>query len=311
MRATPRPIALLLASLALALASAELGCYKPNITDWSLKCNMDAGAKACPDGFKCDLATHLCYQNPDAAPDRPDVSPDTSNMDGSMEERPPICFDAMPACTPGSGMCDPFCQTGCGCEEKCSVNTAGALTCNPLVAGQRRYLGEPCSLTSRDTLDQTDACVPGLVCLEDACGVGIGGGRCYQFCRTDNDCVNAPCNRDVGGGYMVCDVPYDECVPLGTPNNTGCMGLALGCWLSTSDPRKTICDCQFPPGRGQDDLCTRSRECNPGLVCVERGGLGFKQCTRVCRLAVPSDCNGTCRTYMEAGISNSTYGFCL
>jgi hypothetical protein len=226
---------------------------------------------------------------------------------------PPICVDARGACTPtpGGGLCDPYCQTGCECPKKCSVNTAGAATCNAIAGGQQRTLLQPCQVQEAGTANQIDQCAPGLVCLADSCGSGGGTGRCYQFCRNDGECTNAPCSVALGGGFKVCDVPYDDCVPLPSSANTGCMGAALGCYLSTSDPSKTICDCEFPPGRGQMDLCTYSRECHVGLVCVDVKAMGFKECTPVCRLAVPNDCTvGTCRIYMENGVANATYGYC-
>jgi len=215
-------------------------------------------------------------------------------------------------------MCDLYCRTGCGCLEKCSVNTAGALTCKLPAAGQQRTLMQPCQIQAAGTANQIDQCAPGLVCLEDSCGGGGGSGRCYQFCRSDAECTDttgmpsaAPCNKDVGGGLKVCDVPYDDCVPLPASGNTGCSGAAIGCYLSTSNPAKTICDCEFPPGLMETDLCTRSRECHIGLVCVDPNGQGNKQCTRVCRLTVPTDCLvGTCRTYSEGNVSNATYGYC-
>jgi hypothetical protein len=192
------------------------------------------------------------------------------------------------------------------------VNTNGALTCNDLTPGAQVHgLGGPCDIRSRGTAGQTDQCDYGLVCLEDTCGGGGSSGRCYQFCQTNADCTDAPCDRAIGGGFKVCDVPFDECVPLPANGNTGCAGSALGCWLSTTDPSKTICDCQFAPGLGEGDLCTRSRECYPGLVCVDRQGLGFTECARVCRIGVPADCNGgPCATYMIGGVANTTYGFC-
>jgi hypothetical protein len=306
------PLALLL------MGAVQIACFKPNIADGydgGFKCNLDAGPNhLCPENFQCDLVVQKCVRNVDAGMDRV--------TDASDAEVGPICFMPKPNCaaTPGAGSCDPYCQTGCGCEEKCSVNTAGALTCKPLASGQRRHLMQPCQIQNVGSpSNQIDPCDPGLVCLEDSCGGGGGTGRCYQFCRNDLECTdtpggpsNAPCNRDVGGGFKVCDVPYDDCVPLGGSANTGCMGTAITCYLSTSDPSKTICDCQFPPGLRETELCTRSRECNAGLVCVDPNGQGFKQCTRVCRLTVPTDCTvGTCRTYTEGGLSNATYGFCM
>jgi hypothetical protein len=215
--------------------------------------------------------------------------------------------------TAGGGLCDPYCQTGCGCKEKCSVTTAGALTCKALPTGlQVRTLLQPCQIQNGGTVNQNDQCAPGLVCVEDACGSASGSGRCYQFCRNDGECTNAPCiDKGAGGGFKVCDVPYDDCVPLAAGMNTGCIGNALMCYLSTSDPSKTICDCEFPPGLREMDVCTRSRECNPGLVCVDPNGQGTRLCTRVCRLTVPSDCSfGSCRVYMDNGVANTTYGYC-
>lgn len=189
------------------------------------------------------------------------------------------------------------------------MNTTGALTCNPPVTGQQRLLLQPCQVVSSGSPAQSDQCAPGLVCVEDACGGG-GAGRCYQFCRTDMDCTDALCNKGVGGTFKVCDVPYDECVPLSASSNTGCQGTAIGCYLSTSNPSKTICDCSFHSFL-EGDVCTLSRDCFPGLVCVDVTGQGNKQCARVCRLSMPSDCTfGTCRTYMENGVSNMTYGYC-
>jgi hypothetical protein len=233
-------------------------------------------------------------------------------LDMQMEKSPEVCFDARPSCTPtDAALCDPFCQTGCGCVEKCSVNTMGAATCNQLAPGQMRGVQQPCEAQSSGTATQIDQCVPGLVCVEDACASGTSNGRCYQFCRADNDCTDAPCNRDAGGGFKYCDVPFVSCTPLPGSNNTGCPGGSgsLICYIATSDVSRTLCDCQFPPGLGPDDVCTRSRECNVGLVCVENT-LGTKVCTRVCRLN-GNDCPvGTCRTLTENGKTNPTFGFC-
>src|SRR6185503_15041888 len=123
-----------------------------------------------------------------------------------------MCIDPKPACTPGPGMCDPTCRTGCPlCDQKCSINTAGALTCNvPYAQSYPKALGQNCTIASSGTVDQTDNCGPGLVCVEDGCFP-----RCYQFCKSNADCVGSACTRDVGGGQKVCDVAFmDACSPL-------------------------------------------------------------------------------------------------
>ena len=69
--------------------------------------------------------------------------------DGRRQEARVACFErAARLRRRDGGMCDPYCQTGCGCQEKCSVNTAGALTCNPPAAGQQRTLMQPCQIQS-------------------------------------------------------------------------------------------------------------------------------------------------------------------
>jgi hypothetical protein len=298
-------------ALVILAGAAPLGCYKPNIKDGGLKCNLDAGVgKSCPEGFRCDTSTLTCWRHPDGGVDRPSSDGADAPVDVPMDKPPDVCFDAKPNCTPtDAAVCDPFCQTGCGCIEKCSVNTAGVATCNQLAVGQVRAVQQPCEAQSSGTAQQTDQCRPGLVCVQDACGGGGINGRCYQFCRSDNDCTDAPCNRDAGGGFRYCDVPFVACTPLPGSMNGGCPGSGLICYIATSDVSRQICDCQFPPGIGEGDVCTLSRECNVGLACVATQ-LGTKVCTRVCRLT-GNDCPiGTCRTLTENGKTNLTYGFC-
>jgi hypothetical protein len=307
-------------TLAVVAAVAQLGCFKPNIVDGGLKCNLEAGVgKApCPEGFKCEASSGTCKRHPSDA-GVVDMKPDVPNVDApddrsDVGDTLPDCFMPRANCTatPDAGICDPFCQTGCGCLEKCSVNTAGAVTCNLLKSGQVRGIQQPCEVQAPGSPDQIDQCSPGLFCLEDSCTSGGGGGRCYQFCRGDNECDSAPCNRDAGGGFKFCDVPFDDCSPLPPPLNSGCPGTGLTCYIATSDVSKTLCDCQFSAALRENDVCTRSRECFAGLVCVQ-DQLGTNRCTRVCRLAAPSpgDCPvGTCRTLTDNGKTNATFGFC-
>ena len=95
----------------------------------------------------------------------PDATPDA---DAALP-----CFDAKPACDPSdAGICDPYCQTGCGCREKCSVNTAGTLTCNPLGPDCAGIL-KGCVIQSSRFAVQTDNCGPGQVCIDNECGPAL------------------------------------------------------------------------------------------------------------------------------------------
>jgi len=292
--------------------SVVASCYKPTIGDL-LKC-ADAGAHACPEGFQCDSSGY-CRRHPnEGGVDRPDADVG----DGSVVDEPkPICLDGgpRPGCDPSdAGVCDPFCQTGCdGCRKKCSVNTLQSLTCNDVPTGSIAGLMQFCNQYSTDLPAQTDNCGPGQVCIEDGCFP-----RCYQFCRQDSDCTNAGCNREViDGGQKICDVPFVDCTPLGGSMNMGCgVGGTMACYLSSSHPNRTICDCPFM-AVGANGPCTRSRDCIPGLACVDRGPMQPGICLQVCRLNT-DDC-GTgnpeaCRQYAGKPtntVKHPTFGFCF
>ena len=302
---------------------AQSGCYKPKIKDGGFRCNLDAGVgKACPEGFKCDTSTMQCWRMPrDGGPDTDGSFERTDSEVGDVPDvKPTICFDARPDCTPRPGLCDPFCRTGCGCTEKCSVNTVGDLTCNePRATGYPRTLMQDCmEVLSPGTPQQTDNCLPGYVCIDEGCFP-----RCFQFCQTNMDCANSSCTRDVGGvdsGQKACDVPFVDCVPLPGSLNMGC-GPATGtmaCYLSSSDPTHTICDCPFKD-IGSNGACMRSRDCIRGLACVDKGDGSTPQCLQVCRLAdegqtdCPSRVRGSCHPYFGAPRSSQphpVFGYC-
>ena len=158
-------------------------------------------------------------------------------------------------CQRRRGMCDPVCNTGCGdCYEKCSVNTSGALTCNaharssmaPRPARRRRehrYQGCCNSAISSPMI----RCRPTTARPARCASANACGNRCYQFCRADADCpTKATCSKDVGGGYLVCDVPTVACDPVNgaarNPSTSGCSG-TTSCYLSGMSAN-TLCDCQ-------------------------------------------------------------------
>jgi len=314
------PLALMIASL----GAVSFACYKPSIADGKLRCNPDAGAAhACPEGFKCEVSTQLCKMHPnnDASPE---VMTDAGDGGGVVDaiDAEVSCFQPDPTCTPSTaGLCDPACQSGCGCREKCSINTNGALTCNaPRMQGFPRGLMQDCTIESGGSGAQTDNCGPGLVCIEDGCFA-----RCFQFCKKDGDCTNSTCTRDTVGadggatGQKVCDVPFvDSCIPLMGSQNMGCGTVgAMSCYLSSTNPTHTICDC--PQGAsGPNGPCARSRECNRGLACVQLPNGLPPQCLQVCRLHVDggNDCaplGQVCNPYVgipRGTAANADFGYC-
>jgi hypothetical protein len=311
-----------LAISAAAVAVATLGtagCYNPTIAE-GFKCNMsyEPGAGDCPDGFHCGPAG-LCLRGPavDAAVDQGGSKPET-RVDGPVDlpsepvaqtDTPPdmttmMCNMPVQGCTADTTKkCDPVCQTGCGCHEKCSANTMGTLTCNVPLNLRPKQLGEGCNPSSLGTAAQTDDCAPGLVCVNDACNA-----RCYKFCKTDLDCPMSTCTRDAGGGVKICDVQAVTCNPVKMNGGTaGCMGQTQGCYLSPVVKDRTFCDC--PMGAGNtNSACMFSRDCFPGLVCVDALGTGSSTCLPVCSVPNGSaDClGGTCNPLNKS----TKYGYC-
>jgi hypothetical protein len=317
-----------LAAVALAALGAA-GCYNPTIKGTFL-CNKNysAGAGDCPEGYHCSAG--LCVKG-DAGIDRivetPEVHAETSPDKPVLEVGPetlPIdmtpdvaCFAPVAGCTGDSGKkCDPVCQTGCGCVEKCSANTMGTLTCNVPLASRPRALGESCDIASLSSAAQTDNCAPGLVCLNDACG-----SRCYHFCKTDGDCPMSTCTRDTGTvpvppgtptGIKVCDVQATTCNPINNGQPSGCGADVQGCYLLSTGTDRTVCDCPFRAGAANTS-CSLSRDCFPGLVCVDANGTGSAICRPVCSLpggtdaGAASNCGGGTCTPLKG---STKFGYC-
>ena len=305
--------------LLLGALLASAGCYRPKNLSGGFFCGDN---RACPDGLQCD-SRNLCVSSLGGAGGAGGKGGaggqgGAGNRDGGPDlpvDRP--CTGAIASCQPSdAGLCDPVCNTRCGCLEKCSVNTAGVLTCNAPTAGPPGLLG-PCAQIDFGS-KQTDNCAPGQVCATprgDTCNP-----RCYQFCRTNSDCTNgASCSIDAGGGNSLCDVPPVACDPVLNAamhlQYSHCTGdKYLGCYLS-SDTGNTICDCQdspTPPATGSvGQSCNRSRDCFPGLVCYDPANHDNKKCWKVCRLPGDGGVDLTRTDAGEQGCSNNDPTLCL
>ena len=306
---------LLLGSL---LASA--GCFRPKNLANGYSC-PEGGP--CPDGLVCSKASpHICVSSDDAGVGgKGGKGGGGTGGKGGMggvdagPDRP--CTGAIASCQPtDAGLCDPVCNTGCGCLEKCSVNAAGELTCNGPTAGSPGLLGA-CAQTNFGS-KQTDNCAPGQVCAAPRGNQCLS--RCYQFCRANSDCTNgASCSIDAGGGNSLCDVPPVPCDPVlhaaMFSQYSGCTGNNfIGCYLS-SDTLNTVCDCQDSPppnsSGAKGDSCTRSRDCFAGLVCYDPTGHDNKKCWKVCRLKGDGGVDLTRTDAGEQGCSNNDPTLCL
>ncbi len=296
------------------VAMGGAACFKPAITDGGFQCAV--GSRPCPDGFQCDRSLDLCKRHPSdgGAAGKGGSGAGVGGVSGTGGTGGQLpCFEPKQSCDPSdAGTCDPYCQSGCaGCREKCSVNTAGALTCNVPTKTTFAGLLRACAIDNKGLPDQTDDCEPGHVCIDtDVCFA-----RCFRFCRSDQDCDNAFCDRTIAGGRTVCSVPVvDTCSPLMVPGNTGC-GIGMACYLSATHAEHTFCDC--PGGNGTEGAdCSRSRDCNPGLACAYVPTRGKSICQQVCELTRGgAECvnGGNCRQYSGASgaaAPHPLWGFC-
>ncbi|HEY4187277.1 MAG TPA: hypothetical protein VGP07_19530 [Polyangia bacterium] len=256
------------ACLALLAFVSALGCYGPKIESGQLRCALVTSA--CPDGFAC--AGGLCVSNAGAG-----------GAGGS-----PMCENAIqPLCAEQvSSPCDPVCQTGCACGERCEVSPGG-LKCASVTSSIA--LGAVCD-------PDADACAPGLACLMEACGANLG--RCYRLCRDDlNDLTcgtTGVCGTPVllpdgnPSGQRVCDLGSQPCDPYA---RTGCVDPALNCYVT--GPNQATCDCPTtsgPPAK-VGDACTTYNGCDVGLACLQFSAGGPRSCVKLCETA--TDCPGS------------------
>jgi hypothetical protein len=296
----------------LMAAPAIAGCYKPSIEDGKLGCGP---ALACPDGFAC--VSSRCWQGGIARP--LDGGAGDTDQPADMSDTDVSCVVSVPECVASStGICDPVCQTGCGCQEKCSISSVGQAACVP-VRGQQP-VEKPCRIDGYGSPDQTDTCTPGDVCLYPG-GPGTTSGYCFALCSSDLACPNSRCvSRPVAPPIntptpitpmaTVCDTPFVACDPF---TNAGCTNPDRpNCYLAPPDPAtgasRTLCEYFAGPGK-IPDTCDWSRDCIPRFVCPRNDdGATWPRanfCLPVCDSAHPCTSGGTCKYY------GTTYGYCV
>jgi hypothetical protein len=284
------------------------GCYNPNIESKTLRCG-NPGAK-CPEGFFCNIPDGFCYEN--------GVTPGGTGGTGGgggaggTGGAGGMCVGPLRNCAPApvGAACDPVCQSGCRCNERCNVEGAAAV-CKPQ--------GGTVADINAECVTAADACRPGLVCLDEA--TTVCKAHCYKYCRTDADCVmGARCSNTitVNGAatpYKVCGTPVENCDPF--PNANGrapCRGLdrlppAFGCYVLTPDT--ATCDCAG--SLAVNAPCSEENQCQPGHACVPAAGR--TSCRRVCQVGAVALQAGACPAGQVCTpfrpTSPAKYGYCL
>lgn len=305
------------------------GCYNPTIADGKLKCS-DTTPPSCPDGFRCNQG--LCFKEGGGTGGAPaggsggtggagtGGTAGTGGVGGTGGGTGGMCTMPAPlagcvapdAGVGGAGGCDFACQSGCGCNEKCSAIDDKHYVCQPIRGNVQAQ--DPCVITTDPvSQEKSDNCAPGLVCLSD----GGTTARCFPLCPSGDSSycsqfgpqVGPLCNGrkvSVGDsvGLHVCDVPFFPCVPGGSDPSCG------NCYLSEplSGVDRTVCEPWAMPG-GENAPCFSSVDCISGnFYCPQNlADSRFHKCTRICSLpSLP------CKLPLERCVPiGSSYGYCV
>jgi hypothetical protein len=185
----------------------------------------------------------------------------------------PICDPAAPAT---------ICGDGKTCALVCDANSQPETLC--FAAGQGKP-GDACAGTAD--------CATGSECFEfSTCSTAAQPVKtCRQFCNSDSDCgAGSSCKASVScaqtsTAFRLCSRPCD---PIG--DATGGCANGLSCFIYTNEI--TDCACRDTSRGGAVGVsCDTDENCQPGLMCVNRGGT--KSCQTICRLINSSCPSGT------------------
>ena len=213
-------------ALAVVVALAAAGCFKPNLSDGMVVCGT---SDECPSGQTCYAANHRCYAHlPAPGDDLAMPSGDDMAMGGAVDMTPPppcsasngtrLCADSTHAavcmnnqiivdracpptatCDPPTGHCIPpsppvnctaqkNCTGGLSCDVYVVGSNAFAGFCTPSVTGAAGGVNGMCSTVG---VDDT-SCRTGICAASDAAGTLRA---CLTPCNSGNDC---------GGGGISC-----------------------------------------------------------------------------------------------------------
>jgi hypothetical protein len=241
--------------------------------------------------------------------------------DGGAPDGGPPEGGVLPGCdpvTPASAATGTMCTATQTCQVDC-MPPSGAQPRNECTAGGSGAPGTTCT-TNAD-------CQPGTQCFNYAV-TGCQTKVCLRFCNTTQDC--AAFGAGGGGPGSFCEGPvmcptfltaYHTCTfncdprAAAAATRGGCPG-ALACTM-TGAMDQVDCTCVQGTRKQENEVCTASSDCAPGLLCNLMAG------TRVCRPICRCNANaaGACTnatndcptsgTVCQPLTNNTIYGICL
>jgi hypothetical protein len=306
---------------AVGLVACLAACYNTrNVKTGALVCGPN---DACPDGFTCikdGTATQPghCWRNgtrPDAGGGNSDTAagrPDT--LPPGACTTPTAPFGPLPSCAAelpnANSTCDPVCQAGCPCRQRCVVNenTFASFQCEASEPDPSTFLRVQDDCTG----NRSDSCSPGSQCIAD----NVCPWLCYRLCRNDQDCPKGSLcssntlydvNDQPVSGVFLCTPPAETCNPTGAAScatlreNFNCVFQAGQTGVSSD---ATMCDCKSLHTQALGASCKLQQDdCLPGLVCVD------KFCRQICEqqgTGAPCPNGGRCTPVF----GSTKYGAC-
>ncbi|MDZ4694070.1 MAG: hypothetical protein SGI86_02915 [Deltaproteobacteria bacterium] len=314
-------------ALAMGVAGTMVGCYNPELANKTdLRCAPTG--KKCPDTLVCNEVTNFCVAKTTGTGGTGGVGTGGTGgvvvnggtagttRTGGTGGTQAMCIGPLPTAscsvaTQTRGICDPVCQRGCACDQRCAISGTEADCVAPRGVIQ---VGESCN-------PKVDACRPGAVCLTEWAEAKCGS-HCYRNCRVDADCgMGAHCTVDLElqGAVLpvkVCDNAPENCSPIFGKGACGNAQLhpypSFGCYLMGTDyPDEATCECAGVVKEGE--ACKYERECLPGHTCIE-GANNIGYCRKVCPLLAPVEANTICGgpTFRCASYFGSKqFGYCI
>jgi hypothetical protein len=176
--------------------------------------------------------------------------------------------------TSSTGACDPFANSGCPSDKKCTALQQSAtllvLGCGDMKGS--KSAGDTCTQATTDGKQTGDDCDRGLACFG-------APATCHRMCSptgTAHGCPNGEiCNLSGGdlNGVQFC-IAVTACLPL---EQTGCSS-GQACYYPESG---AICAAEGNVNPG--DACSKANECKKGSTCLVVNGAGI--CSSFCSTA--------------------------